>query len=81
MTARHNMHCKKMTSFVDGKCDCFDTFDQFLQSEFMGSGFADGITKDDFEDAYINWVGNLDSEDFTEYGDAYGDYRANLAQV
>ncbi len=73
---RHNMHCQKPKT---GKCTCYDTFDQFLQAEFIG-GDGSMYAKDSVESAYENWVCELGAGELIEYGDAYGDYLRDLIE-
>ncbi len=79
MKPHHRNTCEYTKNLVDGKCKCYDSFDQFLQEEFMSGGFADRVTKDNFEDAFANWLSDIDPEFLIQYADSYGDYRAALA--
>ncbi len=72
---RHTVFCEKLKKLKDGNCTCYDSFEQFLQNEFMSAGFGgDHLTKDNFEDLFSNWVTDLDPSDLMEYGEAYGKY-------
>lgn len=49
------------------------TFEEFLQDEFMGSSYADGLSKDQFEDAYVSWASDLEVGELIQYGEEYGE--------
>ncbi len=73
------MHCAKTKDHA-ANCTCFDTFDKFLEYEFLGSDFGHYANKDNIEDLYPNWVCELGAEELIEYGEAYGSYLRNLVE-
>lgn len=46
------------------------TFEKFLENRF--DLISEGILDDDLEDAYNDWVSNLDVQEIMEYAELYG---------
>jgi len=47
-------------------------FEDWIQEQFLGH-IAPETIKDNFEDAFDNWVSNWDWEDTVEWAQRYGD--------
>lgn len=56
----------------------YPTFNDFIEEQFMDSTDAEGLVKDNFEDAFDSWLSELDVNDIIEYGEDYGKHLIEL---
>lgn len=47
------------------------TFEEFLEDKFVK--IAEGMLDDDLPDAFDNWLGTLDGDEYMEYAQQYGE--------
>ncbi len=43
------------------------TFESFLEDKFMDSSYSDGVSKEQCEDAFNNWMSELDVQELIDY--------------
>lgn len=48
------------------------TFEDYLKETWTTSPATDGLYKDQWEDAFDAWLGDLDGNEYVEFGNQYG---------